>query len=312
MTSRFGTSIFGKLKQALVNSSSKIADGIDKIFYHKKLDTQTLNELEELLITADITPLVATELVNHLRSLKFSEVTPAIIKSKLAEFIVAIFNKTSELLELQDKKLNVILVCGVNGSGKTTTIGKLATLYASQGKKVAIAACDTFRAAAVSQLSSWATKSGAMFITGEESADPASVAYLSMQSALDNDIDILFVDTAGRLHNHKNLMDELGKIIRVIKKIDPLAPHHSILVIDATTGQNVYNQIEQFKAVANITGLIITKLDGTAKAGVVVGAVQKFTLPIHFIGIGEKIDDLKPFDPVLFANSLVDNNNIMD
>ncbi len=309
MTFKLETSIFGKLKQALVNSSSKIASGIDKIFYHKKLDEQTLNELEELLITSDITPTVAADLVNNLRSLKFSEITPAIVKTKLAEFIVAVLTKTNESLELAEQKLNVILVCGVNGSGKTTTIGKLATFYSSQGKKVAIAACDTFRAAAVSQLSSWATKSGAMFITGAEAADPASVAYLSMQSALTNHIDILFVDTAGRLHNQKNLMDELGKIIRVIKKIDPTAPHHSILVIDATTGQNVYNQIEQFKAVADITGLIITKLDGTAKAGVVVGAVQKFTLPIHFIGIGEKIDSLKPFDPVLFANSLVDNEN---
>lgn len=301
-------SIFNKLKQALVNSSTKIADGIDKIFYHKKLDAQTLEELEELLITADITPSVAAAVVNNLKPLKFSEVTPAIIKARLAEFVVSILSNATKPLELLDNKLNVILVCGVNGSGKTTTIGKLATLYSNQGKKVAIAACDTFRAAAVAQLSSWAEKSGAMFITGEESADPASVAYLSMQSALKGDIDILFIDTAGRLHNKKNLMDELSKIIRVIQKIDNTAPAHSILVIDATTGQNVYNQIEQFKAVADITGLIITKLDGTAKAGVVVGAVQKFVLPIYFIGIGEKIDDLKPFDPVLFANSLVDNN----
>ncbi|WP_341758539.1 MULTISPECIES: signal recognition particle-docking protein FtsY [unclassified Candidatus Tisiphia] len=302
------TSIFTKLKQALINSSDKISSGIDQIFYKKKLDEQTLNELEELLISSDITPSVAIELVSKLRSIKFDkEVSSLVIKEKLADIIGQLLIKTSKPFELYDKKLNVILVCGVNGSGKTTTIGKLAAIYSGQGKKVAIAACDTFRAAAVSQLSSWADRSGAMFITGEESADPASVAYTSMQSSIKNDVDILFIDTAGRLHNQKNLMEELGKIVRVIKKIDDTAPHHSILVIDATTGQNVYNQVEQFSAIANIKGLIVTKLDGTAKAGVIVGVVQQFTLPVYFIGIGEKIDDLKSFDPVLFASSLVGN-----
>ncbi|MDR0329951.1 MAG: signal recognition particle-docking protein FtsY [Rickettsia sp.] len=302
------TSIFTKLKQALINSSDKISSGIDQIFYKKKLDDQTLNELEELLISSDITPSVAIELVSKLRSIKFDrEVSSLVIKEKLADIIGQLLIKTSKPFELYDKKLNVILVCGVNGSGKTTTIGKLAAIYSGQGKKVAIAACDTFRAAAVSQLSSWADRSGSMFITGEESADPASVAYTSMQSSIKNDVDILFIDTAGRLHNQKNLMEELGKIVRVIKKIDDTAPHHSILVIDATTGQNVYNQVEQFSAIANIKGLVVTKLDGTAKAGVIVGVVQQFTLPVYFIGIGEKIDDLKPFDPVLFASSLVGN-----
>lgn len=302
------TSIFTKLKQALINSSDKISSGIDQIFYKKKLDEQTLNELEELLISSDITPSVAIELVSKLRSIKFDkEVSSLVIKEKLADIIGQLLIKTSKPFELYDKKLNVILVCGVNGSGKTTTIGKLAAIYSGQGKKVAIAACDTFRAAAVSQLSSWADRSGAMFITGEESADPASVAYTSMQFSIKNDVDILFIDTAGRLHNQKNLMEELGKIVRVIKKIDDTAPHHSILVIDATTGQNVYNQVEQFSAIANIKGLIVTKLDGTAKAGVIVGVVQQFTLPVYFIGIGEKIDDLKSFDPVLFASSLVGN-----
>ncbi|WP_375331124.1 signal recognition particle-docking protein FtsY [Candidatus Tisiphia endosymbiont of Oplodontha viridula] len=302
------TSIFTKLKQALINSSDKISSGIDQILYKKKLDEQTLNELEELLISADITASVAIELVNKLRAIKFDkEVTSLVIKEQLANIIGQLLIKTSKNFELYDKKLNVILVCGVNGSGKTTTIGKLAAIYSGQGKKVAIAACDTFRAGAVSQLSSWADRSGSMFITGKESADPASVAYTSMQYSINNDVDILFIDTAGRLHNQKNLMEELGKIVRVIKKIDDTAPHHSILVIDATTGQNVYNQVEQFSAIANIKGLIVTKLDGTAKAGVIVGVVQQFTLPVYFIGIGEKIDDLKSFDPVLFASSLVGN-----
>ncbi|WP_341755754.1 signal recognition particle-docking protein FtsY [Candidatus Tisiphia endosymbiont of Ptychoptera albimana] len=302
------TSMFTKLKQVLVNSSNKISSGIDQIFYKKKLDEQTLNELEELLISADITASVAIELVDKLRAIKFDkEVSGLVIKEQLADIIGQLLVKTSKPFELYDKKLNVILVCGVNGSGKTTTIGKLASIYRRQGKKVAIAACDTFRAAAVSQLSSWADKSGSMFITGEESAEPASVAYLAMQSSIKNDVDILFIDTAGRLHNKKNLMEELAKIVRVIKKIDDTAPHHSILVIDATTGQNVYNQVEQFAAIANITSLIVTKLDGTAKAGVVVGVVQKFALPICFLGVGEKADDLKPFDPAEFANSLVGN-----
>lgn len=302
------TSIFTKLKQALINSSDKISSGIDQIFYKQKLDEQTLNELEELLISSDITPSVAIELVSKLRSIKFDkEVSSLVIKEQLANIIGQLLIKTSKPFELYDKKLNVILVCGVNGSGKTTTIGKLAAIYSGQGKKVAIAACDTFRAGAVSQLSSWADRSGSMFITGKESADPASVAYTSMQYSINKDVDILFIDTAGRLHNQKNLMEELGKIVRVIKKIDDTAPHHSILVIDATTGQNVYNQVEQFSAVANIKGLIVTKLDGTAKAGVIVGVVQQFTLPVYFIGIGEKIDDLKSFNPVLFASSLVGN-----
>ncbi|WP_375333059.1 MULTISPECIES: signal recognition particle-docking protein FtsY [unclassified Candidatus Tisiphia] len=302
------TSIFTKLKQALINSSDKISSGIDQIFYKQKLDEQTLNELEELLISSDITPSVAIELVSKLRSIKFDkEVSSLVIKEQLANIIGQLLIKTSKNFELYDKKLNVILVCGVNGSGKTTTIGKLAAIYSGQGKKVAIAACDTFRAGAVSQLSSWADRSGSMFITGKESADPASVAYTSMQYSINNDVDILFIDTAGRLHNQKNLMEELGKIVRVIKKIDDTAPHHSILVIDATTGQNVYNQVEQFSAIANIKGLIVTKLDGTAKAGVIVGVVQQFTLPVYFIGIGEKIDDLKSFNPVLFASSLVGN-----
>jgi fused signal recognition particle receptor len=302
------TSIFTKLKQALINSSDKISSGIDQIFYKQKLDEQTLNELEELLISSDITPSVAIGLVSKLRSIKFDkEVSSLVIKEQLANIIGQLLIKTSKPFELYDKKLNVILVCGVNGSGKTTTIGKLAAIYSGQGKKVAIAACDTFRAAAVSQLSIWADRSGSMFITGKESADPASVAYTSMQYSINNDVDILFIDTAGRLHNQKNLMEELGKIVRVIKKIDDTAPHHSILVINATTGQNVYNQVEQFSAIANIKGLIVTKLDGTAKAGVIVGVVQQFTLPVYFIGIGEKIDDLKSFDPVLFASSLVGN-----
>jgi fused signal recognition particle receptor len=300
------TSIFNKLKQALVNSSSKISSGIDHIFNKKKLEAETLNDLEELLISSDITPSVATELVGTLQNIKFDkEISSLLIKEKLVEIITELLAKTHKVFELHNIKLNIILVCGVNGSGKTTSIGKLASQYIKQGKKVAVAACDTFRAAAVSQLFTWAERSGALFIKGEDGAEPASVAYLAVQESIKNNVDILFIDTAGRLHNYKNLMDELAKVVRVIKKIDSTAPHHRILVIDATTGQNVYNQVEQFNNVADITGLIVTKLDGTAKAGVVVGAMQKFSLPVYFIGIGEKIEDLKQFSPNEFATSLM-------
>ena len=302
------TSIFTRLKEALVKSSSKISSGIDTIFYKKKLDDSTLNDLEELLISSDITYSVASEIINKLRVVKFDkEVTSQVVKEKLAEIINELLIKNDKPFELHDKKLNIILVCGVNGSGKTTTIGKLAAIYGRQGKKVTIAACDTFRAAAVSQIATWANRSKAQLITGEESADPASVAYLAIQSCIQNNTDILFIDTAGRLHNHKNRMDELGKIVRVIKKIDDTAPHHSMLVIDATTGQNVYKQVEHFSNIADISSLVVTKLDGTAKAGVVVGIVQKFNLPVHFIGIGEQVEDLKPFNSIAFANSLVGN-----
>lgn len=305
------TSIFNRLKEALVKSSSKISSGIDTIFYKKKLDNETLTELEELLISSDITYSVASEIINKLRLVKFDkEVSSQIIKEQLAEIINELFTKSNTPFKLHDNKLNIILVCGVNGSGKTTTIGKLASIYHEQGKKVAIAACDTFRAAAVSQIATWAKRANAELITGEESADPASVAYLAIQSCIQNNTDILFIDTAGRLHNHKNLMEELGKIVRVIKKIDDTAPHHSMLVLDATTGQNIYKQVEQFGSIANISSLVVTKLDGTAKAGVVVGVVQKFGLPVHFIGIGEQIEDLRPFDSAAFVNNLVGNDNI--
>lgn len=300
------SSIFSKLKQALIKTSDKISTGIDQIFYKKKLDEQTLHELEDLLISADITISVAAQIISNLKTIKFDkEVSGNIIKKQLAIIIEQLLSKTCVPFILEEKKLNVILVCGVNGSGKTTTIGKLAMEYRQQGKKVAVAACDTFRAAAISQLAAWTERAGALLITGAESAEPASVAYQSVQESIKNDIDILFIDTAGRLHNQKNLMDELGKIIRVIKKIDDTAPHHSLLVVDATTGQNVYNQVEQFRNIANIDGLIVTKLDGTARAGVIVGITQKFMIPVHFVGIGENIEDLKPFSPADFAKSIV-------
>lgn len=299
-------SIFSKLKQALVKTSSKISTGIDHIFFKKKLDDTTLEELEELLIAADISSTVSSSLIAKLKSIKFDkEISADLIKDSLAQLIADVLLKSYKTFIVNNGRLNIILVCGVNGNGKTTTIGKLAAKYTSQGKKVAVAACDTFRAAAVDQLDKWASNTGVLLIKGEEKADPASVAYKAVTQSFENKIDILLIDTAGRLHNYKNLMDELAKIVKVIKKVDESAPHHSLLVIDATIGQNAYSQVDEFSAVAAINGLIVTKLDGTAKAGVVVGVSQKFALPIYFIGVGEKAEDLREFDPKEFAKALV-------
>lgn len=299
-------SIFSKLKQGLSKTSDKISEGIDKIFYKKKLDAETLEELEELLISTDMGALVAAKIIEEFKTIKFDkEIDSSEIKESLAKLIENQLLKSEIPFNLNENKLNVVLVCGVNGAGKTTTIGKLAAMYSAQGKKVAVAACDTFRAAAVNQLDNWVTRANALLITGAESSDPASVAYRAMEESVKQNIDVLFIDTAGRLHNKKNLMDELTKIVKIIKKIDENAPTHSVLVIDAITGQNTYNQVEHFNDATNLTGLIITKLDGSAKAGVIVGVVQKFSLPIYFIGVGEKIEDLKIFEKHAFAKSLV-------
>ena len=299
-------SIFSKLKQGLSKTSSKISEGIDKIFYKIKLDVERLEELEELLISTDMGVSVVTKIIEEFKATKFDkEIDSNEVKEALAALIEQQLSKSEISFTLNENKLNVILVCGVNGAGKTTTIGKLAAMYSAQGKKVAVAACDTFRAAAVNQLDSWVKRANALLITGEEAADPASVAYRAVEESLKQNIDILFVDTAGRLHNKKNLMDELAKILKVIRKIDETLPTHSILVIDAITGQNTYNQVEHFNDATNLTGLIVTKLDGSAKAGVIVGVVQKFNLPVYFFGMGEKIEDLRTFNKHDFAKSLV-------
>ena len=296
---------FNKLKSALSKTSSKISIGIENIFVKKKLDAETLTALEELLISSDTGIKVAAQIIELLRSKKFDkEITSEDIKHELALIITGIMDKFEHKFQLNEG-LNIILVCGVNGNGKSTSIGKLASLYIRAGKKVAIAACDTFRAAATDQIAQWANKTGAILFVGEEKSDPASVAYRAVTKSYDQKVDILFIDTAGRLHNQKNLMDELAKIVRVIQKIDQSAPHHSLLVIDATTGQNAFVQTEHFKNLVSISGLVITKLDGTAKAGAIVGIVDKYSLPVHFIGLGEGVDDLKPFVALDFAKALV-------
>ncbi len=298
--------LLSRLKNALTKTSSKIGSGIEHLLIKKKLDESTLEELEDLLLFADVGTTVSSEIIASLRKHKFNkEVTSEEIKEDLGQIIQGILDRQDHDFHLPNNGLNVVLVCGVNGNGKTTTIGKMVSSYIADGKKVAIAACDTFRAAAVDQIEKWAERSGAILFQGEEKCDPASVAHRAVSESLANGVDVLFIDTAGRLHNHKNLMDELAKIIRVVKKVDETAPHHSLLVIDGTTGQNAVNQVEEFKSIADISGLVITKLDGTAKAGAVVGIVQKFSLPVHFIGIGEAIDDLKPFTSSDFSRALV-------
>jgi fused signal recognition particle receptor len=294
------------LKVALSKTSSKIGKSIEDLLVKKKLDEKTLEELEDLLLSADVGVKVSSDIIASLRRHKFNkEVDSEEIKQDLSQLIEQILSQQDHSFKIKQTGLNIILVCGVNGNGKTTTIGKLAASYVASGKKVAIAACDTFRAAAVGQIEKWADRSGAILFQGADKADPASVAHKAISESIDQGIDILFIDTAGRLHNHKNLMEELAKIIRVINKADESAPHHSLLVIDGTTGQNAAMQVENFKSLADISGLVITKLDGTAKAGAVVGIIQKYKLPVHFIGIGEAVDDLKPFSTKDFANALV-------
>lgn len=300
--------LFSKLKSALTKTSSKISDGIEHIFVKKRLDEEALEDLEDILLTSDVGASVSGLIIDKIRKKKFeAEITADRIKEELASIISEELEKQDHSFELIKPELGpvVILVCGVNGNGKTTSIGKLANLYKSQGFKVSVAACDTFRAAAIEQLEAWTNRAGVKLYKGAERSDPASVAHTALSGCIKEGDDILFIDTAGRLHNQKNLMDELAKINRVIANIIPEAPHHSLLVIDGTTGQNAFTQTEQFKNIAGVSGLVITKLDGTAKAGAVVGVVDKYKLPVHFIGIGEGIGDLKNFSPSDFSRALV-------
>lgn len=300
------TSFLSKLKSALSKTSNKIGSGLEHIFIKRKLDAQVLQELEDVLLMADVGTNVTNEIIEYIKTHKFNkEVTTEEIKQDLAEIIETILAKQDHKFDIPDNRLNIIVVCGVNGNGKTTSIGKLASNDIKQGRKVAIAACDTYRAAAVGQIEEWAQRAGAKLYKGEANADPASVTHQAIIDSIATGIDVLYIDTAGRLHNQKNLMEELAKIVRVIKKIDATAPHHCLLVIDGTTGQNASIQVEQFKSITNVSGLIITKLDGTAKAGSVVGIVKKFAIPVHYIGIGESIGDLKPFDVKEFSRALV-------
>ena len=297
-----------KLKTGLFKTSTKLITGIDNILHKRKLDEETAEELEDLLISADLGVDVSQTLVKELvHKYRFNkEVTENEIKKSLAELISSLLKPlTQKEICFTPSPPKILIICGVNGNGKTTSIAKLANYYKQQNKSVMLAACDTFRAAAVEQLAVWANRLNIPIITGDFGADPASVAYKASQEAIKNRADLLLIDTAGRLHNKEHLMAELAKIIKVVQKIDDKIIPEIILVLDATTGQNALVQLEKFQAITKINALIITKLDGTAKGGVVVAIAQKHPIPILAIGVGESIDDLHPFSAENFANIIV-------
>ncbi len=296
-----------RLREGLSRSSSKLATGIAGIFTKRKLDEAALQELEELLIAGDLGPTTAAKLTAGLAPSRFDqEVTPEEVRGALAQEIAAILAPVARPLEIDPaRKPHVILVVGVNGTGKTTTIGKLAKRFREEGRRVLLAAGDTFRAAAVEQLKIWGERTGAGVVARETGADAAGLAYDALAKAQAEGVDVLVIDTAGRLHNKADLMAGLQKIIRVLRKLDPEAPHDCLLVLDATTGQNAHQQVEIFRQMTAVTGLVVTKLDGTARGGVVVALAERFKLPVHAIGVGEGADDLRAFDAESFARSLM-------
>ena len=300
--------IFDKFKLGLSKSSKNLSSGLNDLIFKRKIDESMLDKLEDFLIQSD----VGFESAKELRE-KFSN-TKVDPKTSGKEEIFKIFsNYASEILKPLEKNIeninknkpSVILIAGVNGVGKTTTIGKLGKILMQNNKKVAFGAADTFRAAAVNQLEVWAKKINASIIKSDEGADPASVAYKALEYSKKNNFDYLIIDTAGRLQNKKNLMDEFKKITKVVKKIDSDAPHETFLILDATTGQSAINQVEEFKKITPITGIIMTKLDGTAKGGILLAIGRKFKLPIIALGMGEKEDDLQTFNAEYFANALM-------
>jgi len=296
-----------RLREGLSKSTKKVAESITGLFTKKKLDQQTLDDLEDALIQADLGVTVASRLVAKLGKERFGkEVTDEEVRAAFADDIAEILQPVAVPLSIDPaRKPHVVLVIGVNGSGKTTTIAKLAGLYKGEGRSVILAAGDTFRAAAVEQLKVWGDRAGVPVVSKPTGADAAGLAYEALERARAEKTDVLLIDTAGRLHNKTNLMEELAKIVRVIRKLDPEAPHSCLLVLDATTGQNAHAQVETFKAMSPVDALVLTKLDGSAKGGVLVALAEKFKLPVVAIGVGEGIDDLRPFEARAFARGLM-------
>ena len=296
-----------RLKRGLGRSSAKLGEGIAGIFTRRRLDDETLDELEELLIQADMGMAIATEVTGRLRKTRFGqEVSPEEVRASLAEVIVELIEPIAKPLKIDRAlKPHVILVVGVNGSGKTTTIGKLAKQYRDAGMAVHLAAGDTFRAAAVEQLKIWAERTGCPITTRPTGADAAGLALDALTAAKAESADVLLIDTAGRLQNRTDLMAELQKVVRVLKKGDPKAPHSVLLVLDATVGQNAHAQAEIFRDLVGVTGIVMTKLDGTARGGVLVSLAERYGIPVHAIGVGETAEDLRPFEASSFARSLV-------
>ena len=298
---------FMRLRRGLSKSSAHLSDGISAIFAQNTVDEERLDALEEVLITADLGVPLAAELRAELAKARLGKtVTDTQIKHLLADQIGQILTPVAlPLVFDRDKSPECVLFVGVNGSGKTTTIGKIAQMQAQAGTSPLLVAGDTFRAAAVEQLAVWGKRTGVEVIRGASGGDPAGLAFEALVQAQSRGSDLILIDTAGRLPNHQELMDELAKVTRVLKKRDPNAPHHVILVLDATIGQNALAQVQTFAEAVQVTGLIVTKLDGSAKGGVVVALAKRFGLPIHFVGVGEGVNDLRPFEAKAFARALV-------
>jgi fused signal recognition particle receptor len=295
-----------RLREGLSRTASQVGTGITTIFTHRKLDADTLQDLEDVLICADLGVEVSGRIVAAIGKDRFEKtVPPEEIKAALASEVEKVLVPVALPLVIDEgKKPFVLLMVGVNGSGKTTTIGKLAQKFRAEGKSVMLAAGDTFRAAAVQQWQVWSERTGARFLAREQGADAAGLAFDALTKAREDGVDVLMIDTAGRLQNKQGLMEELAKILRVIKKVDETAPHACLLVLDATVGQNAISQVEVFTKVAGVTGLVMTKLDGTARGGILVALAEKFGLPVHFIGVGEGVDDLEPFTAQEFAGAI--------
>ncbi|MFO1185520.1 MAG: signal recognition particle-docking protein FtsY [Bauldia sp.] len=297
---------FQRLRQGLARSAGALGEGIAAVFSKRKLDAEALAEFEEVLLKADLGVEAAEAIAKAIGAGRYDrEIADAEVKAILAGEVERALAPVAKPLVLRtDLRPHVILVVGVNGTGKTTTIGKLAARFAAEGKKVMLAAGDTFRAAAIDQLKLWGERTGAPVIARAPGADPAGLAFDALQAARNAGADVLLIDTAGRLHNRAELMAELEKVVRVLRKLDPSAPHTVLLTLDATTGQNALNQVEIFGRQAGVTGLIMTKLDGTARGGILVAIANKFGMPVHFIGVGEGVEDLEPFEARDFARAI--------
>ncbi|MDY6830841.1 MAG: signal recognition particle-docking protein FtsY [Thermodesulfobacteriota bacterium] len=298
---------YGRLRRGLEKTRRFLTTDVDKLFVSgKKLDDQTLEDLEELLITADIGVKATTELIAGLSKQAAGITDTDHLKEAIKEMILPYMeeDRPADKATRPFATPHVIMVIGVNGVGKTTTIGKLAARYRANGKKVMLVAADTFRAAAIEQLSIWADRTGADILKHRENSDPAAVAYDGVEAARARGVDVVIVDTAGRLHTKVNLMEELKKIKRSMSKTMPDAPHEVLLVLDATTGQNAISQTELFIKAADVTGIVLTKLDGTAKGGIAINLRHSFGIPIQYVGVGEQVEDLQPFDPRAFLNAM--------
>ncbi len=306
MSSSNKTGWFTKLRQGLSKSSSRLSQNITGLFSRRKLDAETLQDFEDILIGADLGVDAAMRITDKIGAGRFDKgISAQQVHNILADEVEQALTPVARPLELDAaRRPHVILVVGVNGAGKTTTIGKLAWQFRQSGKSVMLAAGDTFRAAAIDQLKVWGERTGAPVVARDLGADPAGLAFDALEQARQQSMDVLLIDTAGRLQNKTGLMAELEKINRVLKKLDPQAPHSVLLVLDATVGQNALNQVEIFRDIAGVTGIVMTKLDGTARGGILVAIADKFALPVHAIGVGEGIDDLQPFSARDFARAI--------